>query len=164
MLHSTPTTKHHRQRIIPLNHAARASMEWILERWAKIGGSSPEHYILSRRRRGVRAPHWRKGTPWILNEAATAMYSAVRSIRMPHPGDHQAAIKSERLPAGVPEIARHISQAMRNRYTLQTHSIKEAALDNAPSPALSEPDPRKLSKERASLHFPGQRLDPARLT
>ena len=56
----------YRQRTIPLNSAARESMEYILKRWAEIGGSSPEHYnplsvpSPATRATGKRA-HWREG-------------------------------------------------------------------------------------------------------
>ena len=55
------------RRTIPLNSAARESMTWILERWKKLGGCDPEHYILPHRPRRE-GSHWRKTIPWILDE------------------------------------------------------------------------------------------------
>ena len=72
----------YRQRTIPLNPAAKESMEWILDRWKKIGGSDDDHYILPHRPRGgERAPHWRKTIPWILTEPTTSMHKAWMGIR-----------------------------------------------------------------------------------
>ena len=111
----------YRQRTIPLNAAARESMEYILKRWAEIGGSSPEHYILPHRPRGEQAPHWRKKIPWILDEPTTSMYSAFRSIRnaagLPHVRIYDCRVQaitkllsqsrlSLRLPERSPGISR----------------------------------------------------------
>ena len=71
----------YRERTIPLNRAARESMTWILERWKKLGGCDPEHYILPHRGRRERASHWRKTSPWILDEPMVTISRAFRSIR-----------------------------------------------------------------------------------
>jgi integrase len=146
----------YRQRTIPLNASARESMQYILKRWAEIGGSSPEHYILPHRPRGQRASHWRKKIPWILDEPTTAMYSAFRSIRnaagLPHMRVYDCRVQAITKLLSHPEvsaqvskeIAGHISQAMQNRYSKQQFDTKKAALDaldNAPPTIPGEPDP-----------------------
>jgi integrase len=145
-----------RHRTIPLNAAARESMEYILKRWAEIGGSSPEHYILPHRPRGRQAPHWRKKIPWILDEPTTAMYSAFRSIRnaagLPHMRVYDCRVQAITKLLSHPEvsaqvskeIAGHISQAMQNRYSKQQFETKRAALvalENPSSPPPNQPGP-----------------------
>ena len=68
-------------RTIPLNSAARNSMAWILERWKKLGGCYPGHYILPHRGRREKASHSQKTSPWILDEPMLTISRAFRSIR-----------------------------------------------------------------------------------
>jgi site-specific recombinase XerD len=162
----------YRQRTIPLNAAARESMEWILERWAKIGGSSEEHYILPHRPRGQQAPHWRKKIPWILDEPTTSMYSSFRSIRnaagLPHMRIYdcrvQAITKLLSSPKVSPQVSReiagHISQAMQNRYSIQTFSTKKAALDTLDTPPTNPVNPEATYAASGGriIAFPGKRI------
>ena len=162
----------YRQRTIPLNVAARESMEYILKRWAQIGGSSAEHYILPHRPRGERAAHWKKTIPWILDEPTTAMYSAFRSIRnaagLPHMRIYdcrvQAITKLLSSPVVSPqasrEIAGHISQAMQNRYSIQTFATKKAALDtlDTPPPAPETSKVMQAARGGRVIGFPVGRV------
>jgi integrase len=68
-------------RTFPLNSAARKSMTWILDRWKKLGGCDPKHFILPHRSRREGACHWRKTIPWILDEPMLTISRAFRSIR-----------------------------------------------------------------------------------
>jgi integrase len=161
----------YRHRTIPLNAAARESMEYILKRWAEIGGSNSEHYILPHRPRGKQAPHWRKKIPWILDEPTTAMNSAFRSIRnaagLPHMRIYDCRVQAitkllsspQVSPQASREIAGHISQAMQNRYSIQTFSTKKAALDTLdtppPDPGTSEATQTAIG--RRVIAFPGKR-------
>ena len=43
-------------------------MAWILERWKKLGGCDPEHYILPHRGRREEASDGQKTIPWIVDE------------------------------------------------------------------------------------------------
>ena len=63
-----------RNRTIPLNATACESINWILERWKKLGGSSDDHYILPHRPRTLKGP-------WILDEPMSAITSAFGQIR-----------------------------------------------------------------------------------
>jgi integrase len=162
----------YRHRTIPLNAAALESMEYILKRWVEIGGCDPEHYILPHRPRGVQAPHWRKKIPWILDEPTTAMYSAFRSIRnaadLPHMRIYDCRVQAitkllsspQVSPQASREIAGHISQAMQNRYSIQTFSTKKAALDTLDTPP-PEPGASEGSQAASAGHiiaFPGKRV------
>jgi integrase len=161
----------YRQRTIPLNAAARESMEYILKRWAEIGGSSPEHYILPHRPRGKRAPQWRKKIPWILDEPTTSMNSAFRSIRnaagLPHMRIYDCRVQAitkllsspKVSPQASREIAGHISQEMQNRYSIQTFSTKKAALDtlNTPPPAPDTSEATVAARAGRIIAFPGKR-------
>jgi hypothetical protein len=161
----------YRQRTIPLNAAACESMEYILKRWAEIGGSSPEHYILPHRPRGKQAPHWRKKIPWILSEPTTAMYSAFRSIRnaagLPHMRIYDCRVQAitkllsspQVSPQASREIAGHISQEMQNRYSIQTFSTKKAALDTLDTPPTGPDtaDAVHVASGRRLIAFPRKR-------
>jgi integrase len=161
----------YRQRTIPLNAAARESMEYILKRWAEIGGSSPEHYILPHRPRGKQAPHWRRKIPWILDEPTTAMYSAFRSIRnaagLPHMRIYDCRVQAitkllsspQVSPQASREIAGHISQEMQNRYSIQTFSTKKAALDTLDTPPTGPDtaDAAQVASGRRVIAFPGKK-------
>jgi integrase len=154
-----------RERTIPLNSAGSESMTWILERWKKLGGCDPEHYILPHRPRRERASHWRKTIPWILDEPMLTIYRAFRSIReaadLPdfrvYDCRVQAITKLLSDPKVSPqvskEIAGHISQRMQDRYSIQQFSTKKAALDGleAPAPTPTEPKGHVIA-------FPGTRL------
>lgn len=71
----------HRQRTIPLIPEAIESMNWILERWERIGGSLPEHFILPARRweRGNNHPE----TPdaFNLNKPMQSLHSGWKNVR-----------------------------------------------------------------------------------
>jgi integrase len=158
----------YRQRTIPLNAAARESMEYILKRWATIGGSSAEHYILPHRPRGEQAPHWKKKIPWILDEPTTSMNSAFRSIRnaagLPHVRIYDCRVQAitkllsspQVSPQASREIAGHISQEMQNRYSIQTFSTKKAALDtlDAPPPTPVDPEASYVARGGRIIAFP----------
>jgi integrase len=162
----------YRQRTIPLNDSARESMNYILERWSKIGGSSPEHYILPHRPRGKKASHWRKSIPWILDEPTTAMYNAFRSIRNAAGLRHmrvydcrvQAITKLLSSPLVSPQVSReiagHISQAMQNRYSIQQYNTKKAALDTLDAPPAGPQLPAEATQVRGGriIAFPGKRV------
>jgi len=136
----------HRQRTIPLNACAYESMAWILERWEKLGGCDPEHYILPHRPR-TRASHWRTKAPWLLDEPMTAIRSAFDGIRkeagLPYFRIYdcrvQAITKLLSNPAVSPQVSReiagHISQAMQSRYSIQQFNTKKAALDALENPS-----------------------------
>jgi len=68
-------------RSFPLNSSARKSMAWILDRWKKLGGCDPKHYILPRRSRREGTSHSRETIPWILDEPMLTISRAFRSIR-----------------------------------------------------------------------------------
>ena len=55
-------------RTFPLNSPARESMTWILDRWKKLGGCDPEHFILPHRGRSEEASDGRKTIPWSVEE------------------------------------------------------------------------------------------------
>lgn len=153
----------YRERTIPLNTEAYDAMIWILDRWKKVGGCDPEHYILPHRPR-ERASHWRKHAPYILTEPTTTMYSAFRSIRnaagLPHFRVYdcrvQAITKLLSSPAVSPQVSReiagHISQVMQDRYSIQQLNTKRAALETLEHPAPSFP----LPKSRLIM-FPGKK-------
>jgi integrase len=161
----------YRQRTIPLNAAARESMAYILKRWAEIGGSSAEHYILPHRPRGEQAAHWSKKIPWILDEPTTSMNSAFRSIRnsagLPHVRIYdcrvQAITKLLSNPTVSPQVSKeisgHISQRMQDRYSIQTFSTKKAALDtlDTPPPAPDTSEATLAASGGRIIAFPGRR-------
>ena len=68
-------------RTFPLNSAARKSMTWILDRWKKLGGCDPEHYILPHRGRREEASDGQKTIPWSVDEPMLTISGAFRSIR-----------------------------------------------------------------------------------
>jgi site-specific recombinase XerD len=68
-------------RTFPLSSAAHESMTWILERWEKLGGCDPEHYILPHYARREKASYRRKAIPWILDEPMLTISKAFRRIR-----------------------------------------------------------------------------------
>ncbi len=157
----------YRQRTIPLNAAARESMEYILKRWAEIGGSSPEHYILPHRPRGEQAPHWRKKIPWILDEPTTAMFSAFRSIRnaagLPHVRIYdcrvQAITKLLGNPAGEPSGLERDRRAYRaggcrtdiqSRRSQPKRRLSTPWTPRRPPPSILRP----LARRAPHLHFP----------
>jgi site-specific recombinase XerD len=162
----------YRQRTIPLNAAARESMEYILKRWAEIGGSSAEHYILPHRPRGNQALHWRKKIPWILDEPTTSMNSAFCGIRkaacLPRFRIYDCRVQAitnllsspKVSPQASREIAGHISQAMQNRYSIQTFATKKAALDtlDAPPPGPENSEATVAASGGRIIAFPGKRV------
>ena len=136
----------HRDRTIPLNTAAYDSMTWLLERWAKLGGSQESEFILPHRPRS-------RGGSWLFDEPMTAIRSAFENIRKEAGLEHfriydcrvHAITKLLSNPAVSPqvskEIAGHISQAMQDRYSIQQYDTKKAALD-----AMEAPDVPSVSQ------------------
>jgi integrase len=138
-----------RERTIPLNASAFASMTWILDRGKKLGGCSEEHYILPHRPRA-------RNAPWIVNEPMAAITSAFNGIRraagLPNFRVYDCRVQAitkllsnPKVSAQVSrEIAGHISQAMQSRYSKQQFDTKKAALealDNASASTPSKPEP-----------------------
>lgn len=162
----------YRQRTIPLNSKAKESMDFLLARWQKLGGSDDEHYILPHRPRGERAPHWRKTIPWILTEPTSAMCSAFRSIRnaagLPHFRIHDCRVQAITKLLSNPavslqvskEIAGHISEAMQSRYSIQLFNTKKAALDTLDAPPVppASPEPMQADLSARIIAFPGRRV------
>jgi hypothetical protein len=138
-----------RDRTIPLNPEALNSMTWILERWKKLGGYDPEHYILPHR---PRTP----GGPWFLDEPMDSIATAFAGIRKASGLAHfriydcrvQAITKLLSNPQVSPqvcrEIAGHVSQVMQDRYSIQRFATKKAAVDALENPSL-------VSKETTSV-------------
>lgn len=129
-----------RDRDIPLNHAALASMEWLVERWEKLGGSDPEQFLLPKRPRHI-------GGPWVFDEPITSIKTAFGKIRkeagLPHFRIHDCRVQAITKLLSNPkvsrqvakEIAGHISQDMQDRYSIQQFDTKLDALE-----ALEAPD------------------------
>jgi integrase len=150
----------YRERVIPLNAQARASIEFIVTRLKGMGGGDPEHYILPHRPRGVRAENWRQPNPWILTEPTGAMTSAFESIRtaagLPHFRLYDLRVQAITKLLSNPavslqvskEIAGHISEAMQSLYSIQLFSSKKAALDalNPIQKSRSSPDLRSRQR------------------
>lgn len=136
----------YRDRTIPMNSAAYDSMSWILERWARLGGSQDSEFILPHRPRTPRGP-------WIFTEPMLAITTAFNGIRkeagLPafrvYDCRVQAITKLLSNPAVSPqvskEIAGHISQAMQNHYSIQQHDTKMAALQTLETPSVAPVPP-----------------------
>lgn len=136
----------YRDRTIPMNTAAYDSMCWILDRWADLGGSREEEFILPHR------PRKPKG-PWLMDEPMTAITSAFNRIRkeagLPkfriYDCRVQAITKLLSNPMVSPqvskEIAGHISQAMQDHYSIQQFDTKMAALEALDVPRIHERKP-----------------------
>jgi hypothetical protein len=127
-----------------------------LDRWSDLGGNREEQFILPHRPRTPQGP-------WIFAEPMTAITTAFNRIRkaagLPkfrvYDCRVQAITKLLSNPAVSPqvskEIAGHISQAMQDRYSIQQHSTKMAALEALEHPAVrTEPDPAPPSQQSAS--------------
>ncbi len=124
----------YRARTIPLNQSAYDSMSWILDRWKILGGTESNQYILPHR------PRSKKGR-WIFDEPMWSINTACERIRKEaglarfrvYDCRVQAITKLLSNPAVSPqvskEIAGHISQAMQDRYSIQTFETKKAALN-----------------------------------
>ncbi len=142
----------YRDRTIPLNSAAYASMLWLLDRWKKLGGSREDQYILPHRPRN-------KGLPWCFNEPCsqwgirTAFEKIRKAAELPHFRQYDCRTQAITKILSDPkvstqvakEIAGHISQAMQSRYSIQLLDTKRAALDAlepaAPSEVSTVPSP-----------------------
>lgn len=134
----------YRDRTIPLNSAAFASMTWILERWQRLGGTSDDHFILPHRSRV-------ENGQWIMDEPMTAIRTAFEKIRkaagLPKFRVYDCRVQAITKILSDPkvssqvakEIAGHISQAMQSRYSIQLLDTKRAALD-ALEPASMTPE------------------------
>jgi integrase len=142
-----------RERTIPLNASAFASMTWILDRWKRLGGDSEEHYILPHRPTGRHASHWRKTIPADLDRPMTSIHHAFMGIRkaagLPKFRLYDCRVQAITKLLSHPEvsaqvskeIAGHISQAMQNRYSKQQLDTKRAALDTLDAPQAPPPQP-----------------------
>jgi integrase len=131
----------YRDRTIPMNAAAFDSMNWLLNRWAELGGTRDDQFILPHRPRTLKGP-------WIFDEPMTAIQTAFRAIRkeagLPkfriYDCRVQAITKLLSNPMVSPqvskEIAGHISQAMQDRYSIQQFDTKKAALDALDVPRI----------------------------
>ena len=134
----------YRDRTIPMNAAAYESMSWMLERWEDLGGSEDSEFILPHR------PNVPQG-PWIFTEPMKSVNTAFNNIRkeagLPtfrvYDCRVQAITKLLSDPKVSPqvskEIAGHISQAMQDRYSIQQHDTKMAALEALEHPVCSCP-------------------------
>jgi integrase len=165
-----------RERTIPLNASAYASMTWILERWKRLGGDSEEHYILPHRPTGRHASHWRKTIPADLDKPMTSINHAFMGIRkaagLPKFRLYDCRVQAitkllshAEVSAQVSkEIAGHISQAMQNRYSKQQLDTKRAALDtldaqpSPPPPTPHESQPALVAARVNVITFPGRRI------
>jgi integrase len=161
----------YRDRTIPMNAAALDSMLWIIERWQKLGGKDESQFLLPHR------PRTRKG-PWIFDEPMVTMRTAFWRIRQEaglpqfrvYDCRVQAITKLLSNPAVHPqvskEIAGHISQAMQDRYSIQQHDTKLAALEALESPSVpppNEPEPARQRPAPADLIHPAIQAEIDRL-
>ena len=131
----------YRDRTIPMNATAYDSMCWILERWENLGGTREDQFILPHR------PRIPQG-PWLFDEPMLAVTTAFNRIRVEaglpkfrvYDCRVQAITKLLSNPAVSPqvskEIAGHISQAMQDRYSIQQHDTKMAALEALEHPTV----------------------------
>lgn len=122
-----------REREIPLNPSAADSFAWLIERWEKLGGTSPDQFLLPKR------PKSRNG-PWDFEQPMTSIKTAFRKIRQEaglpkfriHDCRVQAITKLLANPRVSPQVAKeiagHISQAMQDRYSIQQYDTKLDAL------------------------------------
>ncbi len=146
----------YRDRTIPMNAAAYDSMCWMLDRWSDLGGQKESEFILPHRPRS-------KGGQWLFDEPMTAITTAFNRIRaeagLPkfrvYDCRVQAITKLLSNPAVSPqvskEIAGHISQAMQDRYSIQQHDTKMAALEALEHPAVRpETEPTSPAQQRGS--------------
>ena len=152
----------YRDRTIPLNTAAHASMLWLLERWKRLGGRNDDDFVLPHRRR-------RRGLPWIFDEPTSqaGIRTIFEKIRIAADLKHvriydmrvQAITKILSDPKVstqvAKEIAGHICQAMQSKYSIQWLDTKRAALD-----ALEPSTTLEVSTSPAP-DLPGAIQDPA---
>jgi integrase len=146
----------YRDRTIPMNAAAYDSMCWILDRWEDLGGKHEAEFILPHRPRVPQGP-------WLFDEPMLAITTAFNRIRAEaglakfrvYDCRVQAITKLLSNPKVHPqvskEIAGHISQAMQDRYSIQQHDTKMAALEALESPTVrTEPEPTPPAQRPAS--------------
>jgi integrase len=146
----------YRDRTIPINDAAYESMCWILDRWAELGGTREDEFILPHRPRTPQGP-------WIFDEPMAAITTAFNAIRkaagLPHFRVYDCRVQaitkllsSPTVSAQVSkEIAGHISEAMQSHYSIQQHDTKMAALEALEYPAVrTEPEPTPPAQRPAS--------------
>lgn len=140
----------YRDRTIPLNNAAYDSICWLIERWEGLGGADGKHFLLPHRARQPKGP-------WLLDEPMASINNAFRNIRkeagLPHFRLYDCRVQAitkllsnpKVSPQVAKEIAGHISQAMQDRYSIQQHDTKLAALEALEGPGRlgpqSEPAP-----------------------
>lgn len=173
----------YRERTIPLNREAFESMQWILARWEKLGGSKADQYILphhashSTSRRMARGH--KRTLPPDFAKPMLHIYKAARDIV------NEAGLKGFRLydcrvqaitkllsnpkvsPQVSKEIAGHISQAMQDRYSIQQLSTKRSALeaielDQSEVNANAEPMPEPPEQTPSFLVHPAVQAEIAR--
>ena len=154
----------YRDRTIPMNAAAFDSMSWILERWQKLGGREDSEFILPHRPRVPQGP-------WIFTEPMKSVNTAFNGIRkeagLPafrvYDCRVQAITKLLSDPKVSPqvskEIAGHISQAMQDRYSIQQHDTKMAALEALESPSFAPVPPTGPSAAIPDQHKMGVNAD-----
>ena len=161
----------YRDRTIPMNAAAYESIGWILDRWADLGGSRDDEFILPHR------PRKPKG-PWLFDEPMGSITTAFNGIRkeagLPkfrvYDCRVQAITKLLSNPAVSPqvskEIAGHISEAMQSHYSIQQHDTKMAALEALEHPTVhpeTEPTPPAPLPTSAELIHPAIQAEIDRL-
>ena len=147
-----------------MNAAAYDSMCWILERWEKLGGALESEFILPHRPRVPQGP-------WIFTEPMKSVNTAFNGIRkeagLPafrvYDCRVQAITKLLSDPKVSPqvskEIAGHISQAMQDRYSIQQHDTKMAALEALESPSFAPVPPTGPSAAIPDQHKMGVNAD-----
>lgn len=142
----------YRDRTIPMNAAAYDSICWILDRWAELGGTRENEFILPHRPRALKGP-------WIFDEPMVAITSAFNQIRkaagLPKFRVYDCRVQAitkllsnpDVHPQVSKEIAGHISQAMQDRYSIQQYDTKLAALEALDVPRIHEKKPvEKISE------------------
>jgi integrase len=134
-----------RSRFIPLNAVALQSMQWLLDRWAKLGGSHPDHYLLphhaTRTDDQRQASGHQRHTPPDFTTPVGHMYRAARAILrdagligiVPYDMRSHAITKLLSDPDVSPqvsqEIAGHVDERMQRRYSRQQFDTKRKAVD-----------------------------------
>ena len=124
-----------RVRDIPLNLRALKSFRWLVERWAKIGGAAPEHYLLpGRSRNGTRDGYDMLRPQGAIQKASRLIFERAG---LPHLDIYDmrshtitALLSDPSVPIqAVKEIAGHVSQRMTDRYSVQRKETKQKAMD-----------------------------------
>jgi hypothetical protein len=126
-----------RIRSIPLNRLALRSMRWIVKRWEGLGGSAPDEFILPH---SARNPNGRQPQP-IFTEPMGKIYHAANEIFKEAKLEHLTIydMRSHAITKLLSdpdvsdqvysEIAGHVGQAVKRRYSKQRMENKGAAID-----------------------------------